>query len=422
MNSPVLLDISRLIWGARRVGPTGIDRIELAYAQHLLAGESERPAHLVLHLSGLLFAVSTRGGRRFIDDLTKRWQGAAPSRRAHWLAALKTYVRLFTSAWSAGPLLRRRINHQGGTPIFIVVSHHHVGHPFTIRRIRRVFGARTVCFIHDLIPIDYPEYCRSLSEARHRRAIDHLEELFDAAIVNSETTAQSLRNYLANHSNGRESNLKIRVALPGVRAFPKPESVTAPGERPYFVMLATIEPKKNHMLVLNLWARLAVTTAQPPELIVIGALGWGNEAVVRMLERSPRLRGIVTWRKRMADSDIGKLLQGARALLAPSWVEGFGLPLAEALATGTPAICSDIPAFREVGRGVPEYVDPFDLPGWKGAVLDYTRPASARRAEQMARLASWVAPVWSEHFQTVDRLLADLNVANIPATTVTATA
>jgi glycosyltransferase involved in cell wall biosynthesis len=410
LKSPLLLDISRLILGAKRVGPTGIDRIELAYAQHFLAEQASRPVSLVLHVSGLLFAVSRQGGRRFIEDLSARWQGSAPTgKRGHFVSVIKTYVQLFTSVWIPGPWLRRKLKRQGSPPIFLVVSHHHVGHGYTIRRIRRTFGARTVCFIHDLIPIDFPEYCKPRSGPRHQRAIANVGRLFDAAIVNSETTAVSLRSHLAADPGNTASKVKIRVAMPGVRAFPVPDAAAKSPDRPYFVMLATIEPKKNHLLLLNLWTRLATSIVAPPQLLVIGSRGWDNEQVVDMLERSRRLRGLVFERSHLADADVGLALKGARALLAPSLAEGFGLPLAEALASGTPVICSDIPAFREVGLGVPDYLDPLDLLGWMDAVMEYSRPDSNRRAAQMTRLAQWRAPGWAEHFQAVGRLLDDLD-------------
>ena len=62
----------------------------------------------------------------------------------------------------------------------------------------------------------------------------------------------------------------------------------------------------------------------------------------------------------LSDSALPTLLAGARALLCPAFVEGYGLPIAEALALGVPVICSDIPVFREVGRNVPEFLDPLD--------------------------------------------------------------
>ena len=173
----------------------------------------------------------------------------------------------------------------------------------------------------------------------------------------------------------------------------------------YFIVLGTIEPRKNHLLLLNLWTRLATTMATPPRLLVIGARGWENEQAVDMLERSRRLRGLVEEHNRLSDTAIGSLLSQARALLLPSFAEGFGLPLAEAFASGVPVICSDIPVFREVGGEVPDYLDPLDLFAWRDAIVDYSEPDSARRAAQMQRLTHWQPPRWREHFEIVERAL-----------------
>jgi hypothetical protein len=94
------------------------------------------------------------------------------------------------------------------------------------------------------------------------------------------------------------------------------------------------------------------------------------------------------------------------------------LPIAEALASGVPVICSDIPAFREVGRDVPEYLDPLNLPAWSDVVLDYCRPDSSMRAAQMQRLTQWRAPCWSDHFAVVEQLLCDLRISSCNALSV----
>jgi glycosyltransferase involved in cell wall biosynthesis len=124
-----------------------------------------------------------------------------------------------------------------------------------------------------------------------------------------------------------------------------------------------------------------------------------------MLERSPPLRGFVEERGRVSDDEMARLLTGSRALLLPSFAEGFGLPLAEALSLGVPAICSDLPAFREVGKDVPEFIDPMDGPGWRSAILDYAALESPRREAQVARLARWQSPTWSCHFERISKWL-----------------
>jgi len=411
-SAPVLLDISRLIGRAHRRVPSGIDRVELAYAQHFLALDARRPAYAVVHLFGWLFGVNPLGARRFVERLAARWQGGALAggwRRAFDLGA--QYATLLTGHWRAGFQLRRRLKKHDEPPIFLVVSHHHLSREHTMRSIRRSFGARCVCFLHDLIPIDYPEYFHPGKEQEHRRVTETITRFFDAVIVNSQSTAQSFRHFLSSQpvSSRPEPTIlatNIHVAPPGVSPFPRPaRTPDVPHSVPYFIVLGTIEPRKNHMLLLNLWGRLATTMAKPPRLLVIGSRGWENEQVVDMLERSQRLHGLVEEHNRLDDLGVGALLTQARAVLVPSFVEGFGLPLAEALASGVPVICSDIPEFREIGRDVPDYLDPLDLMAWRDQVIDYSRPDSTRRAAQMQRLAHWQPPSWPDHFEIVERTL-----------------
>ena len=127
-----------------------------------------------------------------------------------------------------------------------------------------------------------------------------------------------------------------------------------------------------------------------------------------MIERSPSCRRLVVEHSALPDVATAKLLAGARALLMPSFAEGYGLPVAEALNLGTPALCSDLPALRAVGKDVPEYLDPLDGVGWLRAIEDYARPDSARRRAQLERLRFWQAPNWNEHFATVRALLDDV--------------
>jgi glycosyltransferase involved in cell wall biosynthesis len=148
---------------------------------------------------------------------------------------------------------------------------------------------------------------------------------------------------------------------------------------------------------------------------VVGRRGWENENVLDMLERCAAIDGLVRETGALPDREVATLLRGARALLFPSFAEGFGLPLAEALALGVPAIVSDLPALREVGGAVPDYLDPMDGIAWRNAVLDYARPDSPARRAQMSRLASWKPPGWAEHFARVDALLERLKTTAAPA-------
>lgn len=408
-RSALMLDVSRLIWRARRHGPTGIDRVELAYAQHFIGRQEGRPTYAAVHLLGFVFALPRGSAQRLIRELERRWSGAV--RLTGWgnmrsLAGI--YFKLLTAGWLWGPWLRRALRVRPGPPIFLVVSHHHIQREATIRRIRRTLGARTACLIHDLLPLEYPEYFLAGWEPRYRQLSHNVGRLFDAALTPSDSTTQALRGCLRADSARGQAAIVIRTAALGARPFPRTRlRPTQADARPYFVVLGTIEPRKNHLLLLNLWARLS-TLPHAPRLLVVGSRGWENEQIVDMLERSRRLRGLVEECPGLSDAEVGALVYNARALLQPSFAEGFGLPLAEGLASGIPVICSDIAPFRELGRDVPEYLDPHDIRGWTEAVLDYCRPDSSRRAAQLERLTRWRAPSWANHFEAVEGLLREV--------------
>lgn len=102
------------------------------------------------------------------------------------------------------------------------------------------------------------------------------------------------------------------------------------------------------------------------------------------------------------------LMDRARALLMPSFVEGFSLPVAEASARGTPVLCSDIPTHREIAGTVAEFLNPLDAPAWDQAVRHDAASVSPRRDAQLRRLAGWEAPGWPAHIDAVLGFIEDL--------------
>jgi hypothetical protein len=75
---------------------------------------------------------------------------------------------------------------------------------------------------------------------------------------------------------------------------------------------------------------------------------------------------------------------------------------------GTPVLCSDLPALREAGGGVPLFLDPLDGPGWRAAIEDMAAPESRHIADQRARMAGWNATSWDEHIAILLELLHSL--------------
>jgi glycosyltransferase involved in cell wall biosynthesis len=388
----VILDISRLLTVAHRPAPTGIDRVELAYARRWIADPAQR-CTFVAELPLLGFAALPR---KIVADLVAAlegaWQGAGTKANA---VARRARLALPFGRSALAEVVKRP-----GPKAFLLVSHRSLDRPARIAALRRQ-GCHFVPMIHDLIPLVHPEFARPGHAEKHRKRIANTASMADAILVNSAVTGNELMPWLA----GRDTPPPVAVAPLGV-ALPAVEEPPV-AMRPYFVVLGTIEPRKNHLLLLNLWRHFAGTLGQAaPRLVVVGRRGWENENVLDMLERCAAIDGLVREHGTMADRELATLLRGARALLFPSFAEGFGLPLAEALALGVPAIASDLPALREVGGEVPDYLDPLDGAAWRASVLDYARADSAARRAQMARLPAWRAPDWDRHFGVVDEVLA----------------
>jgi glycosyltransferase involved in cell wall biosynthesis len=120
---------------------------------------------------------------------------------------------------------------------------------------------------------------------------------------------------------------------------------------------------------LNVWRQLVRQNGpKSPKLVLVGSRWRTSDAVADMLERCDIVKNHIVEIAGLPSPGLRLLLAGARALLMPSFAEGFGIPIVEALALGTPVIASDLPAHREAGGGWVTYVSPIDGLGWLSAI------------------------------------------------------
>ncbi len=147
-------------------------------------------------------------------------------------------------------------------------------------------------------------------------------------------------------------------------------------ERPYLLMVGTLEPRKNHATALRALARLK-TQGFPHCLVIVGGTGWLFDPI-QQLVRELQLESDVIFTGRVPDDDLPALYSGTDCFLMPSLYEGFGFPVLEALACGAAVVCSNVSSLPEVAGDKAMLVDPEDVAAWAaavGAVISRPKPA-----------------------------------------------
>ncbi|WP_244614984.1 glycosyltransferase family 4 protein [Pukyongiella litopenaei] len=280
-------------------------------------------------------------------------------------------------------------------------SYFNTGHSnLTDRVIHAVrHGARgsIAVLIHDTIPLDFPQFARNEAPGRMRAMLRRVARHADLVICNSQATRDAIEEHLPESPRTR----RIVTAHLGV-PVPVPDPCLLPHdlpEDPFFVALGTIEPRKGHDLLLDVWDRL--TAAPPPGgvpgLMICGTRGWMNDTVFRRLDRLVP-GGPVRELPDLPDGATAALLQKSRGLLFPSRAEGFGLPPVEAAALGVPVICSDLGACREILGDIPVYLPPRSCNQWETTIRQATGADVPPRPDPPFR-----PPTWAGHFDAVLR-------------------
>lgn len=379
---PFLFDATRLIsrsW-TRRLS-TGIDRVCYAYLDRFAS-----LSHAVVQHRGM-FRILTAGHSERLFEILR----GPDAHFRHRLALL-----------APGAIAEGRTGTDTGGAVYLNVSHTDfdlADHARWAERCR----LRPVYLIHDLIPVTHPELCRPHAVVRHRGRVTGALRTAAGIVVNSRATAADLERFA----------MRERLPLPPVLAAPLglaalAGSPPATAPQPYFVCVGTIEPRKNHAMLLQVWRQLIRRTGdRTPRLVLIGQWGVNADHVRAMLHGDAVLREHVTMLTRCPDAELGGWIAGARALLMPTLAEGFGLPVAEALALSTPVIASDLPCFREIGQGVPVLLDPHDVAAWERAIGSFDR-AGSEAARQCAAMRRYQPMTWDSHFADVESWLETL--------------
>jgi len=231
--------------------------------------------------------------------------------------------------------------------------------------------ARLTATVHDVTSHLMPELHTRGNVESDRRFLEGILSRADALIAVSENTRQDAIRFLG---LSPERITTIYSGVPDQYFDPAPTA----RKRPYVLCVGTIEPRKNLGVLLDAWGQLRAELRQQFELVFAGPAGWGSKFTV------DRIRATATYLGYVPEPEMPGLVAGATAFAYPSLYEGFGFPVVQAMAAGTPVVTSNTSCLPEITGGAALVADPRS-PWEIASALERVLESPSLRAELAAR-------------------------------------
>lgn len=309
--------------------------------------------------------------------------------------------------------------HRAGDQLVLLDSSWHANFFPLAEQLKRE-GVGIISVIYDLIPLTHPQFCDAGLVKVFNDWFDWIARTADGYVAISTTIRDQVREEMLRRIGAQQvgqrwfdyfhlgSELDLSEADAKVdRGLLDMFQTTDP----VFLMVSTIEPRKNHAYLLEAF-ELAWATGSKARLCIVGKIGWKCDALIERIRQHPELNRRLFMYNSLSDKSLEHAYSHATALVFPSHVEGFGLPLVEAMQRKLPAMASDIPVFREIGG---DYMAYFDLANPQSLSDLVTGMERSGEFPAALGLEQWRWLSWREaSAQLVERIERNLH-ASLPA-------
>ncbi|WP_284178516.1 glycosyltransferase family 1 protein [Rhabdaerophilum sp. SD176] len=432
---PIAYNLVRLVQSAIHNTPRGVDRVDFGYLSHLFETWPGEIYGILPNILGMRFYSRERvlrgrdrlaalwrehGGaaddaalERVIDRLGGRRRAGDPSgftlsRAAQpGLLSPPSLYRMAHVLLGDGFSLGRPMRDLPKDAVYLDIGHYGITFPGAFKWRPQRPDIAPVFLIHDVIPLDYPHFVANETVTSHERVMKKVARHARALIVPTASAGESIARRLEEWNAPPKPIHAVPLPIDDLflnRIAPNP----ALQKHPYFVICGAIEPRKNHALLLDIWDGLVrdYGTAAP-RLVIAGAPGFRSDEVLARIAGSPHLSDHVIAARGLSSPALAELMAGARAVLMPSFAEGFGLPPVEAMALGTPALVSDIPAHHDANRDWALFRAPDDHAGWRRDILWLSQDGAEYLALKQ-RLSHFRPASWPTYMTEIGRILQDV--------------
>jgi glycosyltransferase involved in cell wall biosynthesis len=226
-----------------------------------------------------------------------------------------------------------------------------------------IYGPKIVVTIHDLSCFVYPQYHTEANYQFVTRNVHQAARRASFIIADSENTKREIMRFLHVPEEkigviylAAEERYNEKRSLEFITQVKKKYHI----QKPYFLTVGSLEPRKNLATALMAFKALLEIRRIDYQFVVIGGKGWKNESFYQLLKKL-RIDDHLVFTGYVPEEDLPALYQGAEIFVYPSFYEGFGLPVLEAMASGTPVITSNTSSLPEVAGDAALLVNPKEV-------------------------------------------------------------
>jgi glycosyltransferase involved in cell wall biosynthesis len=269
-----------------------------------------------------------------------------------------------------------------------------------VRRQKERDGFRFVLLCHDVIPILFPSFFKPLDAELFRRYMESALGFADLVVFTSRKVEADVRGYCAAHG----IPIRDTAVVPLGAKFPRQsiEPIALPDQlQPgrYAMFVSTIEPRKGHRLLYNVWRRLVddgVVAASEFKLVFVGRKGWMVDDLISDIASNRDVINSLLHLEKVDDHTMAALYRGAAFCCYPSIYEGYGLPILEAFHFGKAVLTSSGGALPEVAGEYSPCLDPTDEEVWYRTMRRWIEDPAEHISYEKKIEISFKYPTWEE--------------------------
>lgn len=226
-----------------------------------------------------------------------------------------------------------------------------------IESIKNECHCQIVTMIHDLSPLIYPETFEENFPKYFKECIDKQAYISDILVMYSDSTINDFNKNYPQINSKKIKKIKIGdVVEKGVGI-----SCAKNSNVDYILFVSTLQPRKNHAILLWVWRKLIEQYGEAcPELVLVGKNGYGVADFIYAVGKNPRLSKKIIIKGQVSDEELNLLYRDCLFTIYPSLYEGWGLPIAESLSRGRLCLVAKNSSMVEIADDMVEYIDPLD--------------------------------------------------------------